>query len=479
MPRMLLRIVFLQVSLFILILECFQLNAVGADIKVSPSGHYFTYHGKTRMLLGESATQCPMQNLNFNYNAWVNRLALENHSTAHIWAFIAPRQIRDNIQIESRWGYVYPGITPWKRKSSGPNAYDGNKQWDLFSFDDGIDPNKNYWPRLKDICQKLQSQNMLLGISVFFGWPKLYEDILFHPFYTLNGGHATCREDITFISDPGKEIHSETWNDSWPPRKKSQWLWEKFALKLIQETSSCDNVWFDFRDEWSYNNETNLEGHFRDFFKRRGQIWADTTPYADFRTANPDVPPFGKTPTMKTEGEPYDDNGVRNDVWMLATSSIHFVLHNDARPNGVSGWDAKTALIKKIDINKDLGRKYVGLASKFFNQFVKDLDSMLPSNHLVTGGSCLAAKKKEYVVYLELGGQVQLNLLDATNIKFNAKWYNTSNGHSEFDRVVTGGSLQTFNAPSSEPWVLHVVSQEIDDSEPLAPYALSILISDD
>ena len=192
------------------------------DVGISPSGHYFTYKGKTKMILADSGTGCVMQNLNIGYRAWVNATAAEGHSCVHIWAFIAPRQKLDGSEVESRYGYIYPGITPWARKTSGDNAYDGGKQWDMFSFDEGTDPDQHYWPRLRDLCQRLKDKNMMLGITVFFGWPKdIPGDLYYHPFYHLNGGPATSRGDITYIHSSGIEIHTQTWNDSWLVRKKN------------------------------------------------------------------------------------------------------------------------------------------------------------------------------------------------------------------------------------------------------------------
>ncbi len=426
-------------------------------VRVSPSGHYFTYTGRTRLLLCDSGTQCVMQNLNVDYRAWVKQCAADGHPGVHIWAFVPPRQKLDGAHLERRWGYRYRGATPWRRKAAGPKAYDGGYQWDLTAFDEGHDPDKHYWPRLRDLCLQLKKRDMVLGITVFFGWPKdIPGDLHYHPFFHLNGGPARTRQDITHIAKPGTEIHAREWSDDWPTRMKTQWLWERFCLKLIEQTRPFGNVWFDFRDEWSYDNSTNLEGHFRGFFLKRGQLWADRSRQASFRVSNPGVPAWAATPAMKTEGGPYDHEGVRREVWRRATGGVHYMLHNDNRSPGIMAWDPKTAKLKRLDPYKDPGRKYVGIAARLFNRHVARLDKMAPANGLVDGkATCLAAPGDEYVIYLPSGRKVTVDLSSA-RAPLSARWYDPRTGRFGDPVAVEGGARRSFVAPSKRDWVLHV-----------------------
>lgn len=425
-----------------------------ADVAISPSGHYFSVAGATVMMLGDSGTQCVMQNTNIDFEAWADTLAAEGHGTAHIWAFVPPRQRLDGSEVEDRYGYLYPGITPWVRQPSGPLAHDGGYPWDLHTFDEGSDPNAQYWPRLRALCERLRGHGLPLGITVFFGWPKdVPADLEYHPFYHLNGGPAQSLQDITHLDTPGTEVHSEPWDDGWPVRKRTQWLWEQFALRLIEEADHCGNVWFDFRDEWSYENDTNFEDHFREFFRSRGQIWADRTDQADFRVANPQVPPFGATPAMKTEGEPYDHDGVRQEVWTRATTGIHYLLHNDGRSPGIMAFDPNVG----TDPADDDGRQYVGLAARFFNQSVHELDAMVPSDGLVSTGHCLAAPGQEYVVYLVGGGTVDVDLGSVTGA-LAVTWLDPRTGNTTDGGSVVGGTTASLTAPDANDWVLHLLA---------------------
>lgn len=437
----------------------------GAALAVSPSGHYFLQGGRAKLLSGDSGTQVVMQNLNVDYAAWVDAAATEGHSTLHVWAFIAPRQQLDGSQVEGRYGYVYPGITPWQRKPSGPPAFDGGNQWDLLTFDEGTDPDLNYWPRLRDLAQRTQTQGIALGITVFFGWPKDANDFNYHPFNTLNGGPAVTRQDITQIEQPGVEVHTEPWDELWPIRKKTQWLWEQLSLKLINEMQAFDHIWFDFRDEWSYDNDTNMETHFRDFFQSRGALWSDRTLEADFRVTNPSVPPFGSTPAMKTEGGPYSHDGVRIEAWDRATDGVHYLLHNDSREPGIMSWDPVRAEIFGTDPNDDLGRKWTGYAARFFSELPADLDAMVPSDPLVESpAECLASPGAEYAIYIPDGEiSVTVDLIDLVE-PARGRFYDPRTGTVAPLFAITPGGVQTFLTPNStQDWALLIQREDLID----------------
>ena len=66
--------------------------------------------------------------------------------------------------IENRYGYVYPDLVPWKRKTSGPLAEDQRYQWDLTQFDDGAEGDfSHYWPRMRDMASYAKSSNRSRG----------------------------------------------------------------------------------------------------------------------------------------------------------------------------------------------------------------------------------------------------------------------------------------------------------------------------
>ncbi len=461
-----------------------------SQIGVSPSGHYITYQGQPLLLIGDSGTQCVMQNANLDYRRWIDDCADRSLRALHIWSFVAPRQTADGSVIEDRYGYRYPGITPWARTTSGPNATDGFKQWDLRTFDEGPD-DTHYWPRLRALCSYARDKDMLVGITVFFGWPKWNTDARpdwsYHPLNTVNGGpvqdSGTNVTKAQIIADPGHEVLAETWSDTWSVAKKTQWIWERFAAKLIEDTAAFGNVFFVFMDEHSYS-EGNCGDHFAAFFRSRDAVWVDwnarrqlvdfvcsgTVSGADKNAVA--LSGFAATPErpyLFLEGPPYVGAEVRTSIWTFAIGGGHFFFHNDAGQEtvrtGIMGYDpnvpgGSTGMIR---------RDWLGHASSFFNNQISGLDTLAPHNELTGPGAyCLADPGREYALYSLMGTPTALELdLTAAPGTFRWRLYDPQTGTFAATFFTSGGSSAFFVKPDENDWVLHLLR----DDEAGAPVA--------
>lgn len=443
-------------------------------LAVSPGGHYLTYAGKTLLAIGESGTQCVTQNANLDYRAWIDDCAERGIRLIHVWSLMAPRQTQDGAILEDRWGYLYPGITPWPRMSAGPAAADGLPQWDLRAFDDGADTEVGrYWPRLRDMCRYARDKGMLVGITVFTGWAKHPEDWVFHPLNRKNGGPLDRVEEAVRIESPGREVVSEEWSDAWPAAYKTQWIWERFSEALIRQTAVFGNVFFVFLDEHSYD-EGNLGDHFAAFFRARGALWMDWDArreqvdmvYSDTYTLTDRnklaVAGFRKRPARPywvLEGEPYLGEGMRSGLWTLAVGGGHFAFHADTgqetERTGIMGYDPHVP-------GGDKGmerREWLGHASRFFNEYVRNLECMEPHNELTNPGNyCLACPGAEYVIYSKAGGPVPVMLaLESTTGAIDARFYDPRLGTFTQATPVIQDSSLTVGKPGEEDWVLHVI----------------------
>lgn len=440
-------------------------------IATSPGGHYVSYRGTPLLVVGDSGTQCALQNANLDLPRWIGDCARAGLNTVHVWSFVAPRAQLDGSDVEERYGYVFPGLTPWPRKTSGPRAHDGGYQWDLQQWDES-----GYWPRFRALCDGARKNGLLLGITVFWGWPKHPADWAYHPFNAANGGPVTDRPDphvtqVQRIDTPGREIWGEDWSEGWPAAKKSQWLWERFSEKLIRETAAYDNVFFVFMDEHSYG-EGNGGDHFRQFFQKRGCRWVDW----DERRADVDfvfdpiahegalgrnpgtVERFYREPArpfMILEGPPYQGDTVRLSFWSALMGGSGFVFHNDAEQEtvytGIMGYDPKVP-------GGDTGaerRAWLGHASRFFNGQSLPLDQMRPMNSLVdVGVFCLAAPGQAYAVYLpRASGPARLDLREVPGT-YSARFFNPSTGKWRKAGTCEGSAWRTFKRPSQEDWAL-------------------------
>lgn len=448
-------------------------------IATSAGGHFVSYRGEPVLVVGESGTQCVLQNANLDFARWIDDCAAAGLNTAHVWSFVAPRQQLDGSDVENRYGYVYPGITPWARRDSGTRARDGGFQWDLRQWDEGETPD-HYWPRLRALCARAQEKGLLLGITVFWGWPKHPNDWSYHPFNVLNGGpvedtpapHATL---VQRIAAPGTEVLEEPWSEDWPVPKQVQWHWERFAQKLIDETAPFDNVFFVFMDEHSYD-EGNGGDHFRTFFQRRGCRWVDweqrratvdfvfdpVTHRDDTVGRNPEVVQrFYREPTrpfLVLEGGPYQGEPVRISLWSVLMGGAGFVFHADERQEtvhtGIMAYDPKVP-------GGDTGtarRSWLGHAGRFFNEALPRLDSMRPMNNLVGEGEfCLAAPGQVYAVYATpgAGAEIALDLTKSAGA-YVARWYNPRSGAWADGPACTGEQIVKFQKPDTGDWALLV-----------------------
>lgn len=447
-------------------------------MRVSPSGHYVQYKGRTLMLVGDSGTQCVTQNANLDYRSWIDDCAERGIRLVHVWSFIAPRQKQDGSEIEERWGYVFPGLTPWARNTSGALANDQLCRWNLRVFDEGPDGDAtHYWPRLRDLCAYAKSKNTLVGYTLFTGWLKGNSNVWpYHPFNVQNGGHLSRNlPDGVTIESPGAEVWQETWSDSWPNPKKTQWIWEQLSIKAIHDLAPFGNVFFVCFDEHSYP-EGNMGDHFLQFFKKRNAIWVDW----DARRSGVDFV-FSDTfthedknalavagflsqparPYLLLEGEPYQGDAVRTSMWTFALGGGHYTFHGDAEQEtpqtGIMGYDPRVP-------GGDMGmvkRDWLGHLSRFFNNCVHDLDQMIPHNELVSAGAyCLAHLEVEYVVYSKIGAPetFHVDLRDASAKKLRGRFYDPRNGRASDPFPIDGGTMTTFTKPDSQDYVLHLIT---------------------
>ena len=452
--------------------------AYGA-IGVSPNGHYVTYNGQTIMMIGDSGTQCVPQNANLDHREWIDDCADRGIRAVHVWAFVAVRQKQDGSQIEDRWGYVIPDLVPWARNTSGPLAHDQRYRWNLQAFDEGADGDmSHYWPRMRDMCSYAKDKGVVFGITVFTGWSKHDYSWVYHPLNVNNGGHLSDKDDAVYINTPGTEVWQQSYSSSWSSRKKTQWVWERYSKKLIDELGSYGNVFFVFFDEHSYS-EGNMGDHFRDFFRSRDQIWVDWSN----RRSSVDIVMSGTfggedknsearsgfngiptRPYLFLEGHPYMGDEVREAIWTFSIGGGHYFFHADydqeTVTTGIMGYDPYVP-----GGNKGMyKRNWLGYASKLFNENLTDLDSMTPKNSLVSGGSsyCLADPGREYVVYSkdQAPGTFSLNLSDAAGKTLKCRFYNPRNGKFGATFPRTGGGIESFTKPDSHDWVLHLVAGE-------------------
>ena len=168
-----------------------------------------------------------------------------------------------------------------------------------------------------------------------------------------------------------------------------------------------------------------------------------------------------KRPIMTLESPTYElgNADVRQGIWTYSIGGGHFFFHDDERQGtartGVMGYDPKVeGGVKPLQTYDWLGH-----ASRFFNEEVKDLDSMSPCNRLVGKGAyCLANNGREYAIYSKKNhSTIRVDLSSTSGQKLDCRFYSPRTGvfNPTFQRNGGGGS-ELFTKPSSEDWVLHI-----------------------
>ncbi len=448
-------------------------TSVGAQIQ-GGDGRLILNGQRPLVLVGDSGTQCVMQNLNIDYRAWIDDCAEAGLNAIHIWSFVAPRQTRDGTAIEGRYGYVYPGITPWARHSDGPPTHDGLPQWNLRRFDEGDDPTKHYWPRMRDLCRYAKTKKLLVGITVFFGWPKHQSDWAWHPLNTANGGHLTDRRQIIEaaqqIATPGEEILDQPWKGSWPDAQKTQWLWEKFAAKLLKETQPLGNTFYVFMDERSYS-DGNCGDHFAQFFRRRNAFWIDGQVRRDKvdgvigshgpgrdvnRAARQSFARQPPRPFFEFELPPYQGEAVRHNLYACLLGGGHYFFHNDERQEtlttGIMIYDPNVNGSRHDAVRERL--RWLGIACRVMNERVSRTPKMAPNNDVIREGDgyCLAAAGSLYVVYIKCGGMATLRL-DGAADRYQVTLIDPRSGELHDAKVTSRQSEMQLVLPDEADWI--------------------------
>jgi len=125
-----------------------------------------------------------------------------------------------------------------------------------------------------------------------------------------------------------------------------------------------------------------------------------------------------------------------------------------------------------MDINcedwrsRDIMWDQTRIALDFFHKYLP-FWKMTPADHLIPSGEnyCFALEGEIYVVYLQDGGTVKLDL-NCCNSEFNVKWYNPRSGGDLIkgnDETITGGNWIKISEPPEDPdkdWVLLIIKKD-------------------
>lgn len=137
------------------------------------------------------------------------------------------------------------------------------------------------------------------------------------------------------------------------------------------------------------------------------------------------------------EGETGSAKDIRKFSWILMTHGVFF----------------QYGKIRATEQSK--GQLYNGILYDFY----KDIEwwDLEPIQDLISGPGAHGhgSPGSEYVIYLENGGEVTVDLTAACG-ELNVKWYNPRTGEYSEQPTSSGRMQNTFTAQSSGDWVLHI-----------------------
>ena len=447
-------------------------SAAADRIQVLPSserpGHYLTWKGKPRLLIGDSVTQGWMESgENFDQQAYIDALAARGVNLLMLWAFKGTNP--DLQRADARLGYDAPELQPWVGSPDDQN-------FDLRRF------NPAYFARLRALATYAESKEIVVLITVHDGWPKTCFDG--HPFNReLGNGPLADRRDYVDLADYGREL-PEVFRPDWDWRQQNQYFQERFCARLIAELASCSNVLYEMfnEGEW-YDREKRHrhEQHFLAFFRARcdnlllsnSDHIALDTPHTDSNLDvislhpkdwigrfplfargfhnSPPKPYLYSEPVPEFNGETPCLDDVCRSVWETSLAGAGWVNQNDCS----FGWDRRTTMAGRAAA-RDRAYDIAGHCARFFNSGDVRFWEMKPSGRLASTGVCLAHPGREYVVYTATGEPFTVDLAAVGNTALQARWYNPRTGLFQPAAAVAGGNTVRFTPPQARAAVLHV-----------------------
>lgn len=104
-----------------------------------------------------------------------------------------------------------------------------------------------------------------------------------------------------------------------------------------------------------------------------------------------------------------------------------------------------------------MGRAHDDLAILYDFMASVPFSGMAPCHALVSAGAlCLADPRQEYIVYLENGGPVEVDLTAADGT-LRAEWLDPRSGvRTAIAAEIAGGGIRRFEKPAGADWVLHI-----------------------
>jgi len=402
----------------------------------------------------------------FDYENYLDFLKEYNHNFIRLWTWELTK-----FRYDENATYAEP--FPWQRTGPG-DALDGKPKFDFTKF------NQDYFDRLRSRVELAGNRGYYVSIMLFEGHglhasqPPLCWDG--HPFNINN--------NINNIDgDPdgdGKGLETQMLKIP-----EITMIQEAYIRKVIDTVNDLDNVLYEIVNE-SGKYSTEWQYHMIDFIHEyekgkpkqhpvgmtfqycggdlRGSNQTLFESPADWISPNPeggytDNPPIadGSKVILTDTDHLWGIGGNQSWVWKSFCRGLNPLFMDpylEVKNEGKSIiWTEYMSSDLQLDPKWDPIRRSLGYTLSYAKRM--NLAKVIPRNDLSSTQYCLANTGVEYLIYLPDGGDVEINLSDASG-EFNFEWFNPSKGIVSDYGKITGGKIETLKAPFNGDAVLYI-----------------------
>lgn len=215
---------------FYLTVFCVSCKMQNQPLSLHPENpHYFLFQGKPSVLIGSAEHYGALMNLDFDYVAYLDRLAADELNVIRIFTGVY-REHKTSFNITNNTMAPDSGrfICPWAQ-SDQPGYKNGGNQYDLTKWDN------SYFKRLKDLITQAGIRGIVVELTLFSNY---YSNLQWHlsPLF-----HANNINGIGKVED-FKEALSLKHTDILAAQ-------ESMVKKIVNELKEFDNLYYEVCNE--------------------------------------------------------------------------------------------------------------------------------------------------------------------------------------------------------------------------------------
>jgi hypothetical protein len=393
----------------------------------------------------------------FDYKAYLDFLERHGHNFVRLWAWDSTKwDTRANRGLGKDFVHTC-APQPWARTGPGM-ASDGKPKFDLHKFNDA------YFERLRDRVQAAGRRGIYVSVMLFEGWGLYHgnrrategwawHNHPFHPDNNTSGINGDPDGD-------GKNLEVHT-----TAQPAINALQKAYIHKVIDTVNDLDNVLYEVineggQKEWDWWVVETVKAYERTKPKQHS---VGLTGHGAERVDSMLASPADWTSPGRNDG--YGEDA---PAWNHPRVSLHDTDHiwgTGGNPRWV--WKAfvrghnpifmdpydNSVLAKGPAESWEPLRHAMGHTRQLAQRV--DLTAMKPHDDLASTKYCLAQPGVAYIVYLDAGRDVTVNLSGADG-KFNVEWIHPVDGTITKSDPAEGGKSKMLQSPIAGPVVLYL-----------------------